>query len=183
MDCAQVAGIFPLLAGATVAACGMGLWLTELGLRLLNTAAGVSRGGLAVGRSIPSIAGEDQQGSPVRFGPDSAAPALIILARTECAPCRRLMPDLARFADDHPDLAIRILTADGRDANREFASEHGLRTPVIHAPLASAAFETEASPFAFAVADGGRIVAKGLVNRYADLDQLSAEFTLAERSP
>ena len=146
----------------------------QLGLRLLNSAAGISRSGIAVGRQAPSVTGLDEDWKTVDLDAGSLQRSIILFAATGCVPCARLMPDLALFAQRNPDVVIRVVTPDSVDANRRFAAEHSITMPVINASEANERFEVKATPFAFVIDQTGRVAAKGLVNRYDDLDRLAA---------
>ncbi len=148
----------------------------QLGLRLLNSAAGMSRTGIAVGRHAPSLTGQDENGRTVDFNADSLQRSILLFAATDCAPCARLMPDLALFAERNPNVVIRVVTPDNTEANRRFVAEHSIKVPVINAAEARDRFEVKATPFGFAIDEDGRVAAKGLVNRYDDLDRLASHF-------
>src|SRR5260370_7917998 len=69
----------------------------QLGLRLLNSAAGMSRTGIAVGRHAPSLTGQVENGRPVDFNPNSLQRSILLFAPTDFAPPPRLMPNLPFF--------------------------------------------------------------------------------------
>jgi hypothetical protein len=89
------------------------------------------------------------------------------------------MPSLSRFAREHKDIPILFLSTSSLEQNRLFEKEfeaEGVQILGIKQETADR-YLVRVSPFGFLVNASGKIVAKGLVNDYAQLKTLWAEFT------
>lgn len=148
--------------------------LRQLGLRLLNSTAGISRDGLAIGSPAIPILAVDHHGRPLTLPTANRRDALLVFGSVNCGPCQRLLPDLTQFSADHHELDVYFLTSDGVEKNQKFVEEQRLQLLALHSENAAARYKVRVSPFAFVVDSSGRLRAKGLVNRRSDLDALVA---------
>jgi hypothetical protein len=122
--------------------------------------------GLQRGSQVPQFVALASDGSPVDER-DFGGAAVLLFIGVGCPPCEALVDDIRT----HGAFAGRVLAvADDTEANRELLS--GLPLEVAYQDgNVSAAFETSATPHAFAISDGV-VVHVAVPQRAADLDAL-----------
>lgn len=117
--------------------------------------------GIEPGADIPDLELADLDGRRVALRGLAAAevPTLLLFTSPTCGPCATLMPEVARWQDEHADeFAIAILSSGEAAAVRADAGEHGLERVFIdveHAALD--AFGANGTPSAVLLAPDGTI--------------------------
>ena len=149
--------------------------LRQLGIMYLGTAQGVAGDGLAVGSKAPGFSAEGLDGQPVSLNVAQGLQLLLVFGSSNCAPCRTLIPDLNKFADERREtLRVLFLCRGSTDEARRFASELELRVPIASHPDESLPemYKARVTPFAFLI-DGDLVIkAKGLANNHEHLNML-----------
>ena len=151
------------------------LLLRQLGVIYLGTARGVARDGLPVGERAPDFAAADLDGRPVSLADFRGRPLLLIFGSPGCGPCRQLVPDLNRFAQERrEELRVLFLSRGEAEEARRFASDLGVRVPVATHPDDELLdiYRARVTPFAFLIDGEGVIRAKGLANNREHLELL-----------
>ena len=149
--------------------------LRQLGIMYLGTAQGVAGDGLALGSRAPDFNLPNVSGQPVSLADYRGKPLLLVFASVNCAPCRKLVPDLHRFAAERRDeLGVLFLCRGTADEARGFANELVMQVPVASHPDEELPekYKARVTPFAFIVDGEGVIKAKGLANNYQHLETL-----------
>ncbi len=147
-----------------LAAAALWLWLQNRSLETQLRGTGVSRGlpaTLPVGSPAPDFALVDENDQPatLRGLLAKSRPLVLVFTSHQCAPCRALMPELARWQRvlAHQLSIIPISSGDPADS-RALAAEHDL-SPMLIAPDpgVSEAYAVPATPAAIALAADGRV--------------------------
>lgn len=149
--------------------------LRQLGIMYLGTAQGVARDGLAVGSRAPDFSLPVLDGRTVSLADYRGLPLLLVFGSADCAPCRNLIPDLHRFADEHhEELRVLFLCRGTTDEAHRFAEEMEMRVAVAAHPdeQLPEKYKARVTPFAFLVDSEGLIAAKGLSNNQEHLEML-----------
>ncbi|MGA8114919.1 MAG: TlpA disulfide reductase family protein, partial [Actinocatenispora sp.] len=78
--------------------------------------------------AVPCFTG----GRQVRLDRAYGRPTIVNLWASWCQPCRRELPEIARYAKTHPDvLVLTVDTGDRRSAGESFARAAGVRLPTL----------------------------------------------------
>lgn len=139
---ALVRGLVAVLVGVLVAGCGGngGARRPDRGTPHPAEPAGAawfdrcpSATGPARGPGLPDVRVRCfRDGHKVRLDSAFGRPLVLNLWASWCQPCRRELPEMARYARSHPD--VRVLTVDTRDrrtAGLAFARDAGVRLPTL----------------------------------------------------
>jgi methylamine dehydrogenase accessory protein MauD len=122
------------------------------------------RDGLPVGRRAPEFTSPSAAGGEVSLRGFAGRKVLLVFTQSGCGPCHDIIPELSRVqrGGEHQVIVVNNGTA---DEAREMAAEGVVEFPILvqeHFEL-SKRYEVYATPFAFAIDEGGTIAAKGLV--------------------
>lgn len=151
------------------------LILRQLGQMYLGTAQGISRDGLAAGRTAPEFTVPDLLGGTISLAQFRGTPLLLVFGASDCKPCQGLIPDLNAFAEQYREqLNVLYLSRSEPDAARAFVAEHNVKVPVgVHPDMElSEQYQARVTPFAFLIDGEGIVRAKGLANGHEHLDML-----------
>ncbi len=149
--------------------------LRQLGMLYLGTAQGVARDGLPVGERAPHFTAPDLAGRVVSLADFRGLPLLLIFGSPNCAPCRKLIPDLNLLARQQgEELRVLFLSRGEVEEARRFASELDVQVPVATHPDDDLPdkYRARVTPFAFLIDGEGVIRAKGLANNREHLEML-----------
>lgn len=103
----------------------------------------------------------DQHGESHRWAPPFGQPMVIDFAASWCAPCRHSLPRLERFAGEHPEVGVLVVSVDEERAGaEELVSSLGLRLPVLwdRGHEIAARYRPPAMPTTFLLAADGRVL-------------------------
>jgi thiol-disulfide isomerase/thioredoxin len=167
----------------TLVLCGVVLLQTllivvlyrQVGLVYLGFSSTRVRDGLPVGSRAPEFRGVDGSGRECVLGDFAGAPLVLVFAEAGCAPCRALMPELQRFADDHRgEVGVVVVGSDDPVINAAFEEEHLRGVPIItqEADETSQRYQIRATPFAYVVDANGEIRDRGVINYATQLEHM-----------
>jgi thiol-disulfide isomerase/thioredoxin len=139
----------------------------------LATAASVSpAGGLAPGELVPPAAAVRQSGAPFDTQELVGEPSLVLFLSSTCAPCKELSRQLRRRAAAAETVGARLLVV-VRDEHEAHSLELAGVELVYQPDFAlSRAFETSATPHAFAIDAEGIVVGSSTPNTLGRLREL-----------
>ncbi len=107
-----------LIAAALAALALMAAGCSEAGLDSAPTG---EPGGPAPAFSVPALSGEGQ----VALADHRGTPVVLNFWASWCGPCKKEMPDLVAFAEEHPDVAVIGLAVNDAPADsRRFAERY-----------------------------------------------------------
>jgi thiol-disulfide isomerase/thioredoxin len=140
------------------------------------------RSATGVGRPLPSVRLPCFTGGAAVDLAALGRPAVVNFWSSSCAPCRKEMPELQRFADAARGrvLVIGVDTADTRDAASAAGTDFGVSYPVLFDPRSQllTAWGRNALPVTLLVDAAGTVKhedVSGALTR-STLDQLSARY-------
>lgn len=147
---------------------------------VLITSAGLSRG-----LAAPDVGGADVINGAIHRVSDYRQQLLaLIFLSPSCQTCTRLIPHINAVAGAHEGELRFLIVCQGTDnACLEFARQHVVRVPVI-ADLEGrlmAQFETTITPFGFLIDPEGRVLIRGVVNDWTQLEALLVQEGTFER--
>lgn len=130
--------------------------------------------GLEPGSPVPAFEGIDDDGAT--FGPVDlyGRRSLLVFLSADCPPCRLLADELRKVGADHLG-AEAIVVVDDSPPGREFAAGLPLRVVYQQARGISAAFQSTATPHAFAIDERGVVVDADAPNTLAVLALLAGQ--------
>jgi len=134
-------------------------------LEAVETALGRGPGtGLPVGEEapefeLPSLAGERLSLATLRF---ARRPVLLFFTNPDCAPCDKVLPDVARWQGDHADrVTIAVISRGPVEVNQAKAERHGLTTVLLQKDReVNDAYQVDGTPAAVLVGSDGRIASR-----------------------
>jgi methylamine dehydrogenase accessory protein MauD len=145
----------------------------QVGEMYLGGKQGRTRDGILVGHEVPRFHATDLAGRTVEM--PLGRSTLLVFAMPDCAPCRALMPDLARFARlQMPELSTVIVAGANDALNGEFGAVAGPDVAVLGQRdlVITTKYRVRSTPFAFYLDASGTVRAKGITNRFGDLEEL-----------
>jgi methylamine dehydrogenase accessory protein MauD len=117
--------------------------------------------GIPVGEQAPEFElrglGHDRVGlSALR---SSGRPVLLVFTNPYCTPCDDLLPDIARWQEEHADrVTIAVISRGPVESNQAKAERHGLRTVLLQKGRAVVeAYQVDSTPAAVLVSAAGTI--------------------------
>jgi hypothetical protein len=126
--------------------------------------------GLRPGSPVPEFVAFAADGSPLDER-DFVGPVVLLFIGAACPPCEALINDVRARAEPLSGRVIAV--ARDTNANRELLSEAPLEV-AFHDGSVSSAFQTAATPHAFAISDGV-VVDVAVPQRAVDLDALAQQ--------
>lgn len=119
---------------------------------------------------VPDITGTS------RVVPSAETPTLMVFASTTCSLCDKMRPDVARFAENQPDVETVIICAGNVTSVRRWANGLG-DLPVIPDPghRIAASYGVGLLPYCIGTDFGGIVRAKGVVNNRQGLEAMAEE--------
>lgn len=117
-------------------------------------------GDLPLGSVAPNFVLDDGSGRPTSLaglgGPTTSV--LLAFADPGCAPCRELLPELAKWQNERPDLAIALVTSGDRaEGHKQFQLEGISPVLVQKGREVAAAYGVSGTPSAVLIGHDGRI--------------------------
>ena len=132
----------------------------------LVTPTKIGRNGLKPGARAPHFELPSPDGRVISLGDYSGKRLLLVFTQSGCGSCSKIVPELNRI---HRKGKMQVLVVNNGDIDGTKQWIHDLRPQF---PVAmqdafglSRKYEAYASPFAFQIAEDGRIRSKGIVNR------------------
>jgi thiol-disulfide isomerase/thioredoxin/uncharacterized membrane protein YphA (DoxX/SURF4 family) len=87
-----------------------------------------------------------------------AKPILLIFTRDTCAPCKHLLPEIARWQAQYPDVTLAVIAAGGPARNAALAAGHRLKDVALQQDNEVAnAYRARVTPCAVMIGSGGTI--------------------------
>jgi peroxiredoxin/uncharacterized membrane protein YphA (DoxX/SURF4 family) len=120
-----------------------------------GSAKGLPVGAKAPGFELPGLDGE-------RLTLDSllasGKPVMLVFTNSGCGPCTEMLPEIARWQEDHAEtLTISLISGGEPEENRAKISEHGLRDVLLEDGGVSDEYEVHGTPSAVLVRPDGTI--------------------------
>jgi methylamine dehydrogenase accessory protein MauD len=139
-----------------------------------TTPSRLGRSGLSPGKKAPDFTLPSVGSGEVSFRDFAGRKVLLVFVQTNCGPCHEIVPELNKFAGQHPEIQIIAVNHATPEDAREWISETKARFPVLIQEdwAVSKRYEVFATPFAFIVDEQGRIAAKGIVSQRHHLGYL-----------
>lgn len=140
--------------------------------RLSELPTGPAIGGAAPGTAIRpfTIKAADAQTTVEFLRLQESAPAIYLFMNSSCRPCKRLANELGRHHESIGDVPLYVILNEGEE---EFGLTPGPHVFSQSDREASEAFMNDATPQAFLVDRGNRVVEKSIPNAIEDLRQLA----------
>jgi cytochrome c biogenesis protein CcmG/thiol:disulfide interchange protein DsbE len=118
-----------------------------------------------VGQAAPDVTGETLDGEAFRLSQHRGEWVLVNFFATWCVPCRIEHPELVRYAQEHADDDVQVVSVafdDQADAIAEFFAEEGGDWPVLASETGRIALDYGVTgvPETYVVAPSGLIVAR-----------------------
>lgn len=117
--------------------------------------------GLAPGTPAPAFSLPSVAGGRVALGDllELGRPVLLLFTSPTCGPCAMLMPEVARWQQDHADdLTVALLSHGDEERVRADAREHGLQHVLVDESLSAyGLYEANGTPSAVLVSAAGTI--------------------------
>ncbi len=129
-----------------------------------TTPSRLGRSRLKVGKKAPDFTLPSVAGPEVALHDSAGRKVLLVFTQAGCGPCEEIMPELNRLAGG--DVQVLVLNKGDLEATRRWATELGLRFPVLVQNGLDVAkkYEALATPFAFLIDEKGVIASKGVVS-------------------
>jgi methylamine dehydrogenase accessory protein MauD len=151
--------------------------LRQFGEVYLNSRAGVSRDGLAVGDPAPAFTGVATDGSGVRLQDLMGQWLVLVFASPGCTICRDLLPSLVPIERDLGGaVRVFVLLRGTLEETRAYVEATNTEARVVSIGREGIAeqYKVRVSPFVHIVAPYGVIRGKGLVNDRENVEHLLA---------
>ena len=120
-----------------------------------------SAAGLPVGAPAPAFRLQDLRGEDVTLDFLRAAgkPVVLIFTDPDCAPCSELLPQIARWQQEHAEkLTIALVSQESAEENRVKVAKHGVHNIVLQEDWEVAeAYHVQGTPSAVVVSPEGTI--------------------------
>lgn len=142
----------------------------EAVIRLSGTSFGA--GGLPAGSTVPNFEAYDEQGQPISSTVLLAEPAIVLFLASDCEPCHRLVADLAMLETRPLGIELIVVLSEG-DTSLRIPALDGLTLAYQRDRGVAAAFDSAASPHAFAVDSERTVLASATPNSFGQLEQLA----------
>jgi hypothetical protein len=149
----------------------------QVGLAYLGYRPARSRDGLPEGMAVPEWNATDARGEGHSRASLLGAPAMILFAEPDCAPCLETMKELARLRDDLPsELQLLIVGTGDHETNAAFVGAYGIEDPILAQSSRDLArtFRVLATPFGFGIDSAGVVRWRGFVNGAPQMEELAA---------
>jgi methylamine dehydrogenase accessory protein MauD len=131
----------------------------------------VPNDGLAVGTAAPDFAAEDPRtGQPIRLSDFDGRRVVVAFVASNCPPCRKLVPDLNRFARDRHDTSVVAVATDG--AGMDYAREFSERIAVVGdaGKAIQQAFEVSRTPLVYLLDEERKVANRTVSSSLIDLE-------------
>lgn len=130
-----------------------------------------------VGQAAPEVTGRTLDGSTFRLSNRRGEWVLVNFFATWCVPCRIEHPELVKFAAEHANDPVQVVSvafSDQADAIQSFFAENGGTWPVLPADTGSIALDYGITgvPETYVVAPNGQVIARLEGVTQAALDQI-----------
>jgi len=153
--------------------------LREIGLlqlRLGEDPGGlITRVGLDRGSPAPNFEAVDAATGASRPILDSGRrPAVLLFLTTSCVACRQIARQLEEVRETRPEFDYIAICRGDAIACRELREGAGLRAPMVidHSGEIQRAYQAKYTPFAYVLSPERRVLVRGLVNNWRQLDAL-----------
>jgi len=144
-------------------------------LRIPNTGAATTPGGLIIGEPAPPFAVDSIDGTSVTIGSARERAQLLVFVSPACGACERLVPAINSVARSQ-SRTLETLVVNGhgdRDRARQFAKATKLgKVPMIASQEIFGEFDIKGTPYAIYLDEEGVVRAKGVVNTLAQVEGL-----------
>jgi peroxiredoxin/uncharacterized membrane protein YphA (DoxX/SURF4 family) len=133
------------------------------GWRLASGAAPSANGsakGLPVGTQAPGFELPELNGERLTLDSllASGKPVMLVFTNSSCGPCTEMLPEIARWQEDHAEtLTISLVSGGQPEENRAKSSEHGLRDVLLEDGGVSDEYDVRVTPSAVLVRPDGTI--------------------------
>jgi peroxiredoxin len=117
--------------------------------------------GLPVGSQAPPFSLEDLHGEKLTLKSllSSGKPVLLVFTDPGCGPCTAMLPEIARWQEEHSEgLTVALVSRGGAEENRAKAQEHGLTDVLLQEDWeVSEAYRVKGTPSAVLVTPDGKV--------------------------
>jgi hypothetical protein len=149
----------------------------QVGLAYLGYRPARSRDGLPEGMAVPDWKALDAGGESHSRVSLLGAPAMILFAEPDCAPCQETMKELVRVRERLPrELQLLIVGTGDHETNAAFVGGFGIDDPIVAQSSRDLArtFRVLATPFGFGLDRAGVVRWRGFVNGAHQMEELAA---------
>lgn len=136
-------------------------------------------GGLPPGSRVPDFEMVDHDGALILFSDHPLGPAVYVFLSIDCEPCHALLDNIRREGLHVGPVAF-VAVIDDISQGRALELPEGIRPIYQRAGSVSSAFQTTATPHAFAVDRNGVVVDVTIPNSVDDLVRLAEALARAE---
>jgi peroxiredoxin len=121
----------------------------------------INRSGLKAGTPAPDFRLPRLDGEELSLEEFRGRRLLLVFSDPHCGPCNALAPDLQRFHNEHPEIALLMISRGEPKENRGKVKEHGLTFPIVLQQQweISRKYAMFATPIAYLINEGGVIAA------------------------
>jgi methylamine dehydrogenase accessory protein MauD len=136
----------------------------------------ITEDGLKRGAEAPDFQRPDLlTGGTINFRELLSRRVLLLFLSPTCESCRTLIADLNGLMTSREDeLAVVAVCTAGETACRQFARRFGVKVPLVADPdnAVSADYDVQRTPFAFLISSQGRVLIRGVVNSWPQIEAL-----------
>jgi len=129
--------------------------------------------GLSPGTQAPAFTLPDLSGRSVSLEALAGRRVLLAFASPHCPACREMYPHLRAFAEEHPEVAVVMISLGTPEENRAVAEEYGLAFPVLEGSgEVLTAYRMPGVPFFYGVGEDGVILSAGFASTQEQMEAL-----------
>jgi methylamine dehydrogenase accessory protein MauD len=138
---------------------------------------------LVVGERAPTFVTTDQNGTSVDSNAFQGKRCILAFVSPGCSACTGTITAIKTVMQDHNDLVVLLIGGPNNHRNKDYLRSQNIQLPILKgaSELTTDLYHIHAYPSIFILDEEGLIRAKGVVNRYEDLqDLLSTAFSTIE---
>lgn len=116
---------------------------------------------LSVGAKAPSFNLQDTEGRSISLDDFAEESVMLVFSSTNCSACQSIYPSLKKFNENHPELAILLISKSSDDENKKLVQQQDFPFPVVTMQDEVAeAYQVSTIPF-FYLINKDRVITKG----------------------
>jgi methylamine dehydrogenase accessory protein MauD len=157
--------------------------LGELRQKGLLSNQGPQKLNLAVGERAPTFVTTDQDDKSVGIDESQGKRRILAFVSPGCSACTGTIIAIKTVMHYHNDLVVLLIGGPNNHRNKDYLLSQNLQLPILigRSELTTDLYHIHAYPTVFVLDEEGFIRAKGVVNRYEDLqDLLNTAFSIVE---